>query len=212
MICPNCKCEYIRGVAQCADCGVPLVDALEPQQSGFAENARIVALWRANDPAEYERVKEALTSAGIPFTAPDAKSSFSFMPTEPSMEVWVSEVDQQRARKILDALDDRAHPDEMSPEDTESLALPESEDAEEDAEPEPPPKLSEHWYEDDLIAEVWNGDSDEFARTLIACLREVGIASHKFSEAGRSRLVVSQQQESRAKEVVREVVDATPPE
>jgi hypothetical protein len=212
MICPTCKCEYIRGVTQCAECGVPLVDALEPQKSGFAENARIVALWRGNDPAEHERVEEALTSAGIPFTAPDTKSSFSFIPTEPSMEVWVSEADQQRARKILDDLDDRAHPDEMSPEEAASLALPETEDADEEQEPEPPPKLSEHWYEDDPVAEVWNGDSDEFACTLIACLREVGIVAHKFSEDGRFRLVVSQQQESRAKEVVREVVEATPPE
>jgi transcription initiation factor TFIIIB Brf1 subunit/transcription initiation factor TFIIB len=32
MICPNCKCEYIRGVTECADCGVALVDKLEPEE------------------------------------------------------------------------------------------------------------------------------------------------------------------------------------
>ena len=30
MICPICKSEYRRGVTQCSDCGVSLVDALEP--------------------------------------------------------------------------------------------------------------------------------------------------------------------------------------
>jgi hypothetical protein len=30
MICPNCETEYREGFATCADCGVPLVAALEP--------------------------------------------------------------------------------------------------------------------------------------------------------------------------------------
>ncbi len=28
MFCPNCKAEYLAGVAECAECRVPLVDAL----------------------------------------------------------------------------------------------------------------------------------------------------------------------------------------
>jgi hypothetical protein len=212
MICPNCKCEYIRGVTQCPECDVPLVDALPAADEHSLGDDPIVAIWRGNDPAEFERVEEALDSAGIPFTAPAAKSSFSFFPTEPSMEVWVAETDQERARKTLDDLDDRAHPDELTPEEADSLALPESEGADEsEEEDDQPPELPAHWYEDEPVAEVWNGDSNEFADTLVACLREVGIASHKFSEAGHSRLVVGQKQEARAREVVREVVDATPP-
>jgi hypothetical protein len=214
MICPNCKCEYIRGVTQCPECDVPLVDALPASDGPFLDDSPIVPIWRGNDAAEFERLEEALDSAGIPFTAPAAKSSFSFMPTEPSMEVWVAETNQEKARKLLEDLDDRAHPDELTPEEAESLALPESDGADESEEEDDdqPPELPEHWYEDEPVAEVWNGDSDEFATTLVACLREVGIASHKFSEAGHSRLVVSEKQESRAREVVREVVDATPPE
>ena len=191
---------------------MPLVDALPaPDEHSFGD-APIVAIWRGNDPAEFERLEEALASAGIPFTAPDAKSSFSFIPTEPTLEVWIAEGDQVRARKILDDLDDRIHLDELTPEEADSLALPESEGADENEEVEPPPMLSEHWYEDDPVAEVWNGDSDEFADLLAVCLREVGIASHLFSEASHCRLVVSQQQESRARKIVSEVVDATPPD
>lgn len=29
MWCPNCKNEYVEGITECADCGVPLVDSLE---------------------------------------------------------------------------------------------------------------------------------------------------------------------------------------
>ncbi len=75
-----------------------------------------------------------------------------------------------------------------------------------------PQNLPENWYEDEPVAEIWNGDSEVFADNLIACLREIGIASHKFSEAGHCRLVVLPEQEARAREILREVVEGTPPE
>jgi hypothetical protein len=212
MICPNCKCEYVSGATECNDCGVALVKALDPEPPAISESSPIVAVWRGSDPAEQERVEEALDSAGIAFTAPEPKSAFGFLAAEPTMEVWVSKADLERARKIVDDLDDRAHPDESNvDEDDDSLALPDSDDAEDD-ETQPPSDLAEEWYDDDPVAEVWCGDSEAFADNLIACLREVGIASRKLPESPRWRLVVRPAQEPRAKEIVREVVDASPPE
>jgi hypothetical protein len=74
------------------------------------------------------------------------------------------------------------------------------------------PDSADNWDEDDPVAEVWNGDKEEFADTLTVCLREIGIGSRKLTEAGHWRLVVRPEQESRAREVVREVVEASPPE
>jgi putative signal transducing protein len=212
MICPNCKCEYIRGVTECADCGVALVDAVESPGANPAEDVQIVAIWRGNDPAECERVQEALEHADIPFTVPDSKSPFSFLPTEPTLEVWISEADRERARKILLDLVGRVDPDELTPEEIESLALPESEQLDSNEQTSPPPDSSDDWDEDEPVAEVWNGDKEDFANTLSVCLREIGIGSRKLSEAGQWRLVVRPEQETRAKEVVREVVEASPPE
>jgi|SRR5579864_3717464 len=212
MICPNCKCEYIRGVTQCADCGVALVDAVESPGANPAEDVRIVAIWRGNDPAECERVQEALEHAEIPFTVPDSKSPFSFLPTEPTLEVWISDADRERARKVLLDLEGRVDPDDLTPEEIESLTLPESDQPDSEEQTSDLQNLSENWYEDEPVIEAWNGDSEAFADSLIACLREVGIASHKLSEAGHWRLVVRPEQDSRAKEVVREIVEASPPE
>jgi hypothetical protein len=75
-----------------------------------------------------------------------------------------------------------------------------------------PQDLTEEWYDEDPVAEVWSGDREDFADGLLACFREVGIASCKFAEAGHWRVVVRPRQESRAKEIVREVVDASPPQ
>jgi hypothetical protein len=212
MICPNCKCEYIRGVTHCADCDVPLVDVLRSTQANPADAVRVVAIWRGKDPSECERVQETLENAGIPFTAPDSKSSFSFIPTEPSLEIWISETDEKRARKILPDLGGPIDPDELSPQEIESLALPESDNADNNEQADPPLDLSGNWHEDDPVAEVWSGDSEAFADSLIICLREIRIASRKFPEAGHWCVVVRPEQQERAKEIVREVVEATPPE
>jgi hypothetical protein len=212
MICPSCKCEYIRGVTQCADCGVALVDTLESAQPNSPEGSRLVPLWRGKDHAECERVVEALDNAGIPHSDPDSKSFFSFLPTDPNTEIWVSDTDEERARKILVDLDGLVHPEELTPEETESFALPVSDGPDRDEQSIPPADLSATWYEDDPVAEIWNGESEVFADGLIACLREIGIASRKLAEASHWRVVVRPEQDARAKEIVREVVEASPPE
>ena len=75
-----------------------------------------------------------------------------------------------------------------------------------------PEDLPEYWYEDGAAAQVWSGDSEEFADTLMTCLREIGIPSHKAGESSPWSLVVPQKLESRAREVVREVSEASPPQ
>ena len=40
--------------------------------------------------------------------------------------------------------------------------------------------FSEDWDEHDHVSEVWNGEKEDFADTLTACLREIGIPSHKL--------------------------------
>jgi hypothetical protein len=212
MICPQCKCEYVRGVTQCPDCDVPLVDALDPPQAAFPDNARLVPIWRGRDDAECERVIEALDSAGIPHTDPDSKSSFSFLPTDPSAEIWVSDTDEERAKKILAELDGLVYPEESTSEETASFALPESDAPGSEERTDELQDLTEEWYEDDPVVEAWNGDSEQLADNLTVCLREIGIASRKLSEVGKWRVVVRPAQESRAKEIVREVVEASPPE
>jgi hypothetical protein len=212
MICPNCKCEYIRGVTHCADCDMPLVEALDLQDTSPEGDVRIVAAWRGGDPTECESVQEALEQAGIACTVPDSKGSFSFIPTERALEIWIAAVDLDRAKKIIFDLQERVDPAGLTPEEIESLALAESDQLDHDTQTSQPQNLPENWFEDEPVAEIWNGQNESLANDLIACLREIGIASHKLSADDNWRLVVLPEQESRAKEIVREVVDASPPE
>ena len=212
MICPECKCEYIRGVTQCSDCGVPLVDKLEPEQTRF-EDARLVPVWSGTDANDREQVGNALEDAGIPHTFADTKSVF-FQASKETLEVWVADADRERANQVVMALDDRLHPDEGVVEESDAAsALPESDEPqadEDDAGVES--DLDQEWDEDEPANEVWSGDAENLADTLAICLREIGIASRNSNEGGRWSVAVRPPQEKRAREIVREVVDASPPE
>jgi hypothetical protein len=212
MICPNCKCEYIRGVTQCADCGIALVDALDPTAPDTQDGEGVVSVWEGNDPSEGAAVKDALEKAGIPVIDQEAGGYFIFPSMRPKTEIYVSSKNVEEAKKVLLDLEAWDDPEELSEGERESLELPESDIPESDEQSSQLLDSSDNWDEDDPVAEVWNGDKEEFADTLTACLREIGIASRKLSKAGHLRLVVRPEQESRAREVVREVVDASPPE
>ena len=208
MICPNCKCEYIGGVTECSDCGVALVDKLEPNETNPARDVRIVSVWQGDDPSEYERVRTALEQAGIQSVDRDSKNFNPFIPLGSSLEIFVSAEDRDAARKIILDEDGRIDPKELTPEGIEALTLPESDEPEGEDDSD----LAVEWQEDDPTATVWTGDSETVVNNLVMCLREVGIASRKVSEGSVWNLIVRPEKELRAKEIVREVVDASPPE
>jgi hypothetical protein len=188
------------------------VDLLDAATSVSPEDDSIVSIWDGNDPRDFAQVKEALDKAGIPFMGPVPTGYFILPSTRPKLEVAVSLVDRERAEKVmleLEALGD--DPDELTPEEREALALPEWDSVDPDEAASVPIDISEDWDDDAPVSEVWNGDEEHFANTLVACLRENGIPSHKLTENGRWRLVVRPEQEARAKEIVREVVEASPP-
>ena len=218
MICPQCKCEYIRGVTECADCGVPLVHELNSSpDNAQQEDKEIISIWAGSDSGERSAVRGALEKAGIAVIDQEAPGHLFFPSNQPKAEILVSPEDVERAKSVLAELGISAHPDEMTEEEREAMALPESDlpdgdepeglegDSAEDWDPQ-------DWDEDDAGSEVWVGDNEDLADTLKLCLREIGIASRKTSEAGQWRLAVRPEHESRAREIVREVVDASPPE
>ena len=210
MICPTCKCEYRAGVTQCSDCGVPLVDALDAPESARTAADRIVCIWSGNDPRVHAEVREALKGAGIPFA--DPSTGYSDFPTlRPRIEICVFSVDEDRAKKVVLGLEGRIGPDELTPDEMKSLALPVLDDVDSDESTNTPTDLHEDWDDDVAVTEVWNGDEEHFANTLVACFRENRIPSHKLTENGRWRLLVRPDQEACAKEIVREVVEASPP-
>jgi hypothetical protein len=212
MICPNCKCEYIRGVTQCADCGVPLVNSLDSAIAGPPDQHSVVAVWQGDDPAECAAVKNALAEAEIPFVDQSSNAYFILRSMRPKTEVCVRIVDEEAARKVLLGVKSGTSLDELTPEEIESLALPVSDAPDHDDAPGAPADATADLDVEEHLSEVWQGDNEDMANTLIMCLRENGIPSRKNAEVTGWLLEVRPELASRAKEIVREVVEASPPE
>ena len=216
MICPVCKAEYRRGVTQCSDCGVSLVDTLEPsavelQQQGGEDEGALVRVWSGDDPRECASVKGALEKAEISYTDRSAAAYFIFRSMRPKMEIRVPATDAERAQEIIREL--LGDPPAAESEEDTWTGLPANSDADREipdgAEPEYP---TGDWDEEEAVSEVWSGEEVDFAAMLVACFRENGIASRSLTENARTHLLVRPEDEARAKEIVREVVEAKPPQ
>ena len=187
------------------------MDALDSSKPITQAAGGLVSVWEGDDPGEFASVKDALEKAGIPFTDQSSGGYFIFPSLRLKTEIWVSSLDEERAEKILLDLEGRVHPDELTPEELESLALPESNQDDPDQD-ESSGDIPDEWDSDEATTEVWSGEKEDLAKTLMACLREIGIPSRKAGAAGHWSLFVRPEQETRSREIVREVVEASPPE
>jgi hypothetical protein len=70
----------------------------------------------------------------------------------------------------------------------------------------------QNWYPEDATVEVWSGDQPELGEMIAASLQENQIHSRSSNSAGNCALFVLPGDEERAREIVREIVEATPPE
>jgi hypothetical protein len=165
----------------------------------------VVLLWAGEDPALHSALLEQLESAAIHFVdkslgddevAPTAdplpidwKPRFGF-------EVAVFSPQLPAAREILEKLLN---------EEPQDLELP----AQEKLPGQDPPL--ESITEAHPTAEVWAGNDDKIAQFLTAALQENEIALHLENPGDQTRIFVSAANEARAREIVREIVDAAPP-
>ena len=67
MFCPECDSEYIDGIAECKDCGIPLVEVMPERVDAEAINIELVTIFKSGDPAIIPIVKSLLDDAGIEY-------------------------------------------------------------------------------------------------------------------------------------------------
>ncbi len=167
-------------------------------------------LWRGSDPVVYTAILNALGEAKIPYLDTIGHNTKD-VPVSPfpsaydsgaGFAIRVYRVDLPAAERILEeAL-------EQEPKDypfraevggaAESAGAPEGE-------------IPQDWEPGQAIAEVWSGEDEEMAQILSDCLRENGIGSRVTSDTTPHRLRVHPQDEGRAREIIREVVEGAPP-
>ena len=70
----------------------------------------------------------------------------------------------------------------------------------------------ENWNEEETVAEIWSGDEPELAEFIAASLQINQIQFRHDRSGGKHSLYVLAEEETRAREIVREVVEGVPPE
>jgi hypothetical protein len=212
MFCPVCKAEYRKGFTRCSDCDVALVETLETANAAAPEQMNAVMLWSGTDSGAFVAVRDALDWAKIFHFAQSRESGvFPNLKGQP-YSIFVNKEDYPAAEAVLQtvpvAVETADTEDEQNSED-----LPEeSNDLKESDSDEPvPDDITEDFQPDDATAEIWSGDDRDLAEMFRMSLRENGIGCVVDGSGGKNIVRVMPEFERRAKEIVREILEGTPP-
>ncbi len=232
MFCPVCKAEYRQGVTVCPDCNVALV----PQSTivpGESPDDPFCAFWAGDDPRVHTEICALLDEAGIPYKTVRREDHLFNIARQNALQIGVPYSLYEKAKAALDeafgidttmpdgsATDEETHVEEPEPPskfqqtiDAHGLfaAI-----AEKLAEPSPPRGGRSDWdptawTPSDATVELWAGDDPAWAELLSSSLRENQIHSCTEELQGRYLLYVLPGDEARAREILREISEASPP-
>jgi sirohydrochlorin ferrochelatase len=204
--CPLCDAEYSETHTRCTVCGVELVpDELRGRPLDERQRKeRIELVWRGGDPGAVSQVIETLREAGIRHHVQPTNDHFVFelgMP-RPKYVVRAFASDAARARELLAGIHEASPFVSM---EASALAL-----AEEPL--EQGPSRRREWRPTAATSEIWSGEDAALAQLLEDCLRENGIGVRcEGKPPGIMHLRVMPPDEAAAREIVREVWEASPP-
>jgi hypothetical protein len=230
MFCPECKLEYRAGFTRCNDCDVALVASLDDAPMHTNALGGIVQdsdapeiLWTGTDSGISGAIAEALDAANISYH--ERTRDVGVLPglAQPVFAIIIHARDHNAAQAVLEdvrrqlsgprqdsgsatADSDSSPPDTNKPADKQLKAN----DGDDEFAPEHD-YVSEDFDADEATREVWSGAEVDVRDMLISCLRENGIGCAVDDSSGTHRLSVMPSSEKRAKEIIREVVEASAP-
>jgi hypothetical protein len=209
MVCPACNREFPHGTIFCSRCHVTLVadltEADELVEKAYPGSA-LVQLWRGEDAALHAAILEALAEASIPFYEQPLGSGPSARPIDALLdhahprfgfEVAVLSSNLAEAEVILEKLLKEGPVD---------MALT-ANDAVEQTKPK-----QRRAAVFTAISEVWSGEDESLTGFLGAALKENGIPVRLERHGQRAAIYTSPEDEGRAREIIREIVEGAPPE
>lgn len=211
MFCPECQAEYRPGFKTCSDCHVDLVESLpEPSDvpSNKLQDADLREVWVGQSQEQCVAYCAELREAKIPYHVIQHERQY-FKDTEGNFRIGVLPEFLESAKKIIngDALDDSNDPDfnpeaELQPQDDKVPMG--ADDQHRDWKDEIP---------DDATIEVASEKDRNLAEMIVLALRENDIESRlAVLSDGSRKIFVAPEDESVAREIVREIDTDSPPE
>jgi len=182
------------------------------------------AFWLGDDSRIHAELLALLEEARIPSKTIRREDHLFNLSNYPAFQIGVPFSQYEKAEMVvkeayeLDPTDRHAietlSPPSVFPESSESIRkLPETltPRSEENIPGPPTDGNSSDVSSEEATVEVWSGDDSSLRDMLVASLRENQIPVHEGSEGPKRIIFVLPEDEERAREIVREVVEATPP-
>lgn len=212
MFCPDCKTEYRPGFSVCSDCGAQLVEKLPDEKPTNApKGAGPELLWTGTDSAAFGVIVNALDDAGIPHH--ESQRDVGPIPglAPPVYAVFIPSGEHDAAHAEMEkALLELENGPRQPNEDFAGSAFSSDSELEEEDETQPADDIVEDYDPENATVEIWSGSDLDLKNMLVASFRENGIGC-EVEVNGAFRILVMPSDESRAREIVREVIDASPP-
>lgn len=241
MFCPECKAEYRQGFTHCADCDVDLVWELPPEalavrtqgDPGDPNEDPFCSFWKGEDQRVHAELCSVLDEAGIPHNTVFRRDHLFNLRNYPAYEVGVPFSMFERAENAVkeaygaDDVEDFgagelkgllakwvAGPQVLAEGPDRIKKLPETLTPAPEEDIPGPPNVGEgtDWFPEDATLRVWHTDSGEPGDFLVAALHENGIRCRLDRSGERRELHVLPEDAERAREIVKEVIEARPPE
>jgi hypothetical protein len=194
---------------------VGLVGALPTKDSSSDE--ALTKLWECADETECVDVCRLLRSADIRYHVDEIPyERTARMGVKRRYRILISRNDLDRAKEILD-IDAPQNTVPSSDDEDEEVLDPGAELADSglplSGEPERRDRYLDRWYPEDATVEVWAQDAEDISSGIERSLDANYIHSRCDSdESGRKKILVLPEDESFAREIVREIVEGTPRE
>jgi hypothetical protein len=203
--CPLCDAEYSDTYSRCTVCGVALVS--EQHRGGplneKERNDSLVVAWRGSDPNAVSESVAILREAGIQHNVQATNDHMVFelgMP-RPKYAFRVFSSDLVRAQELLSGIRESA-PFGSELELSGAGELPSA-----------PQRVPTPWNAGAAVVEIWSGDDAAFAALLEACLAENQIGVRRVgNQPGTLHLFTMPPDQPLAREILSEILNATPPE
>jgi hypothetical protein len=207
LYCPNCGAEHREGFSTCSDCHSILQCERPANPPNPADNP-FIPFRVAVDPRWRDVLAEALKKAKVPYLVVNREDFLFNLSAKVPYTICVRYADFQRAEEALEQ--EFGTEEELDAAyEAGAFAIPESHESRHEAKRMWDP---EEWYPEDATCEIWRADPSELREMVDLSLRFNEIHTRWEMRDGEQILFVLPEDEAQAREIVRQIIESTPPQ